>query len=428
MLRPLILRTLATSLTLVAVGFVNSMLLSRWLGPAGRGEVAAAMLWPSMLVYLSSFGLFLATAYFAAQPEAQAQSIFANDMVFACLQGAAALAVGYVALPWLLHSQSEEVVRAARWFLLSVPLALVTQYGAYLLQGQMRLTAFNRLRTILPFGYLIGTVLLKSTGQLTLSKIILLHIGLHMAALLGTLATLWQAGIRPRLQVDLALAAQMSKYGAKVQAGNLTGLANQNLDQAMMAAWLPPADLGLYVAAVSAATVPQLFSQAVLTVSSPRMMQEPSPVERMAILQRVFRRYWLLSGLLVLGLGLVLPLAIPLVFGATFKGAVGPAEILLLGMFLIGAKDVLAGGAFAMGDPWLNSKAHIWAVGVTVGLLITLMPLVGIWGAAIASAAAYGTQLIVVVHGLRRQHQIPPGTLFRVRFADLRAALAPRLS
>ncbi|MFL6278413.1 MAG: lipopolysaccharide biosynthesis protein [Blastocatellia bacterium] len=428
MLRPLILRALVTSLTLIAFGVVNSMLLSRWLGPTGRGEIAAAMLWPSMLVYLSSFGLFPATAYFAAQPESRPQTIFANNLVFACVQGAAAMVVGYVALPWLLHSQSEAVVRASRWFLTSVPLALVTQYGAYLLQGQMRLTAFNLLRIILPFGYLIGTILLKAAGQLTLSKIIFLHIGLHTAVLLGTLATLWRAGIRPRLRVEMGLAAQMSKYGAKVQAGNVTGLANQNLDQTMMAAWLPPADLGLYVAAVSAATLPQVFSQAVLMVSSPSMMQEQSPAERMAILQRVFRRYWLLSGLIVLALSAVLPAAIPLVFGAAFKGAIGPAEVLLLGTFLIGAKEVLAGGAFAMGDPWLSSKAQIWAVGVTVVLLSTLMPLLGIWGAAIATAAAYGTQLLVVVHGLRRQHQISPSTLFRVRFADLRAALAPRLS
>src|SRR5205085_4173890 len=126
--------------------------------------------------------------------------------------------------------------------------------------------------------------------------------------------------------------------------------------------------------------------------------------------------------------GAILPLAIPLVFGEAFKGAIGPAEILLLGIFMIGAKDILAGGASAMGDPWLSSKAQIWAVGVTIGLLYLLLPPLGIWGAAIASAAAYGTQLIVVVHGLRCKHHISPRNLFRIRFADVRASITPRLS
>ncbi|HKP12223.1 MAG TPA: polysaccharide biosynthesis C-terminal domain-containing protein [Blastocatellia bacterium] len=428
MLRPLILRTLATGVIIVAVGFINSMLLSRWLGPTGRGEIAAAMLWPSMLVYLSSFGLFSATAYFAALPESRPQTIFANNLVFTCLQGALAMAVGYVALPWLLHSQSETVVRAARWFLTSIPLALVAQYGVSLLQGQMRLTAFNLLRAILPAGYLIGTVVLKTCDQLTLSKIILLHIGLHTVVLFSTLATLWRLGIRPRLRLDGALASRMGKYGAKVQAGMVTGIANQNLDQMVMAAWLPAADLGLYVAAVSAAMLPQVFTQAVQTVATPGIVRAESAAARVTVLQGVFRRYWLLSGVIVCLLAAALPVAIPLVFGPAFRGAIGPAEVLLLGTFLIGAKEVLASGANALGDPWLSSKAQIWAVGVTIVLLYLLLPPLGIWGAAIASVAAYATQLLIMLHGLRRAHEISPAALFRVRLADLRASFIPRLS
>jgi O-antigen/teichoic acid export membrane protein len=428
MLRPLILRTLVAGVVIVALGFINSMLLSRWLGPVGRGEIAAAMLWPNALIYLSSFGMFQATGYYAALPESRPQTIFANDLVFACLQSVAAVTVGYVALPWLLHSQSEEVVRAARWFLITVPLALVTQYGVFVLQGQMRLMAFNLLRGILPVGYLLGTVALKVAGQLTLSKIILLHIGLHTTVLAATLVTLWRAGIRPRLGMDKRLAAEMGKYGAKVQAGMVTGTVNQNLDQMVMAAWLPPGDLGLYVAAVSAATLPQVFTQAVQTVSTPGIARAETLAARVSVLQRIFQRYWVFSGVIACALAAALPLAIPLVFGAAFKGAIGPAEILLLGTFLLGAKEVLASGANALGDPWLSSKAQIWAVGVTVVMLYLLLPVIGIWGAAIASAAAYATQLIVMVHGLRRAHEIAPATLFRIRFADIRTSIIPRLS
>ena len=109
MLRPLIFRTLLSSLIIIMLGFINSILLSRWLGPAGRGEIAAAMLWPNMLMYLSSFGLFSATVYFVTLPESRPQAIFANDLALACLQSVVAIAIGYTALPWLLHSQTETV-------------------------------------------------------------------------------------------------------------------------------------------------------------------------------------------------------------------------------------------------------------------------------------------------------------------------------
>lgn len=422
MLRSLIWRTLITNSGITALGLANSILLSRWLGPVGRGEIAAAMLWPTLLVYLSSMGLISSTLYFAATPGSRLQPIFANAMVAAVIQSAIALTIGYLSLPYLLHSQTTAVVNAARLYLLVIPLSLSTQYGISILQGRMHMSAFNSLRTIIPFGYLAGTLLLMMFGQLTLLKIVMLHLGLNVLAWIGTIAILLRSGIRPSLRTERDLGRQMLKYGAKVQIGNVSSLANQSLDQVLMAAWLPPTYLGLYVVAVSSAGVSQVFSQAVQTVATPSITQQESPSKRAAVLQGVFRRYWLLSLVLTLVISAVLPVMLPLVFGANFKSAIWPAEILLLGAFLIGAKEVLAGGAQALGNPWLSSKANLGALVVTVVLLSVLLPKMGITGAAIATAAAYGTQLAIVVSGLHRSHAIPTSALFRIKASDLSSA------
>src|SRR5258705_110334 len=94
MLRPLILKTLITNFGLTSIGLVNSGLLSRWLGPGGRGESAAAMLWPTMLVYLSSMGLIMATLYFAALPQSRPQVLFANSTLLGVAQGILAAVIG----------------------------------------------------------------------------------------------------------------------------------------------------------------------------------------------------------------------------------------------------------------------------------------------------------------------------------------------
>ena len=421
MLRPLILRTLITNCVLAGLGLVNSILLSRWLGPDGRGEVAAAMLWPTLLVYLSSLGLITAILYFAARPDSQPQAIFANALWLGLAQGAAAIIIGFACLPWLLHSQSATVVGISRFYLPVIPLSLITQYGVSLLQGRMQIAVFNWLRLILPAGYLIGTISLMLAGGLVLLNIILLHLLLNVLVLIVTLGALWRSGIRVRFGVDGGLVGQMLKYGAKVHVGSVTGLANLSLDQVLMAAMLPPNYLGLYVVAVSAAGVAQSFSQAVQMVLTPGITQKESVAERTAMLQGVFRRYWLLSLMVTLVIAALLPIAIPLVFGANFREAVQPAEVLMLGSFFLGAKDVLAGGAQALGNPWLGSKAQVVALAVTVTLLYLLLPRLGIMGAAIASAAAYGTQLAVVAYGLRQSHGIALRGLFRFKAADLLA-------
>lgn len=423
MLRPLILRTLMTNFALTGIALINSILLSRWLGPDGRGEVAATMLWPTILVYPSSLGLIAAIIYFTARPESRPQAIFANTLWLGLLQGSLVMLIGFAALPYLLRSQTETIISASRIFLPVVLLALLAQYGMSILQGQMRLATYNRLRLILPSGYLLGTIILMLTSRLALLNIIRLHLLLNALVLVATWVVLWRSGIRLRFGVDLALVKQLLKYGVKIHIGTITGLANLSLDQALMAAWLPPNYLGLYVVAVSAAGLAQTFSLAVQMVSTPGITQKETLAERIAVLQGVFRRYWWLSLITTLAIAAMLPLAIPLVFGTNFKDAVWPAEVLLVGAFFLGAKEVLAGGAQALGNPWLGSKAQIVAVVVTITLLYLLLPRLGIMGAAITTAFAYATQLVVVAYGLRKTHGIPLAGLFRFKTADLLSIL-----
>jgi O-antigen/teichoic acid export membrane protein len=422
MLRSLIVRTLLTSFGIAALGFANSILLSRWLGPAGRGEVAAAILWPTLLVYLASMGLIGAILYFAALPDSRPRAIFANGLWLGLAQAAMAMLVGFVALPWLLRSQAGSVVGAGRLFLLVIPFSLITQYAVSILQGRMRIAAFSWLRVILPAGYLAGTVMLILWGGLTLSNIVLLHLFLNVITLFAALVSLWRAGVRLSVRVDGSLAGQMLTYGAKMHAGSIFWLANSNLDQVVMAAFLPPRHLGLYVAAVGTASVALVFSHAVRMVATPSIIQRASAGERTAVLQGVFRRYWILSLPVTATLAAILPFGIPIVFGSEFKEAIWAAEILLIGSLLIGARSVLSGGSDALGDPWLGSKAQLWAMVATVILLGALLPVFGIVGAAIASTAASAVQLAVVVHGLRVSHAIRSAELFRISHSDVSSA------
>ncbi|MDX6528841.1 MAG: hypothetical protein QOH41_1131 [Blastocatellia bacterium] len=422
MLRSLILRTLIVNCGINALGLINSILLSHWLGPVGRGEIAAAMLWPGLLIYLSSMGLIVSSMYFSSVPDAKPRVVLNNAILMGLLLSGIALPLAFIALPFLLKSQSSYVISASRAYLIVIPLSLITQFGMGVLQGRLRLVELNWLRVIIPTGYLAGTIVLMALGRLTLIHILILHLGLSVVALAATLAVLIRAGIGPGTQTEAGLAKQMLRYGAKVHVGQVSGLANVSLDQVLMAAWLPPAYLGLYVVAVSSAGLSQMLSQAVQTVTMPGIAREPSDTERGTILQSVFRRYWLVSLGIMLAMALILPLLIPIIFGRAFAPAIWPAEVLLLASCFKGAEQVLGGGAGASGNPWLGSKASLVALLVTVGLLYALLRRIGIMGAAIATAAAYLAELTVVIYGLRRTHSISPGSLFRFNFKDLQLA------
>ncbi len=243
MLRALIFRTLIVNGGINALGLINSILLSHWLGPVGRGEIAAAMLWPGLLVYLSSMGLIVSSMYFSSIPDSKPQIVFNNAIVMGLILSGIVLPLGFLALPHLLRSQSLHVISASQAYLLVIPLSLVTQFGMGILQGRMRLVELNWLRVIIPAGYLAGSVVLMALGRLNLIHILGLHLMLSLTALVFTMLVLARAGIRPGFQTDRRIAMEMLSYGTKVHVGQVSGLANVSLDQVLMAAWLPPAYL-----------------------------------------------------------------------------------------------------------------------------------------------------------------------------------------
>jgi O-antigen/teichoic acid export membrane protein len=423
MLRGHTQRTLITGVGVVGLGVVNSIFLSRWLGPEDRGELAAAMLWPPLLVYIGSLGMMPSIVFHSARPNANTGGILANSLLLGSVQSAVAVAIGFFALPALLASQQPGVVTVSKLYLLVIPVALATQYGLSVLQGRMHITALNWLRLLIPAGYLAGVLVLFAAGALTLSSIVALHLVLNAVLLAATAATLVAVGLRPAGGVDVGLTRGLLAYGAKVQVGELSQGMALRLDQILMAAWLPAADLGLYVVAVSAAGISQVLSNAVRTVATPSIAGRDCQKEQGDELARIFRSYWVVSLAVMIAIAPLLPLAIPALFGEAFRGAIWPAELLLLGAFLIGAKDVLTGGAQALGNAWLGSRADLLAMGVTLALLPILLPRMGILGAALTSVVAYAVELCVVVLGLSRTHAISPGSLFSIRASDVRLML-----
>lgn len=411
--------TFTTSFVILGLGFINSIILARVLGAEGRGEVAAAMLWPGLFIYLGSLGLFPAITYYAAQKESNLTVIFSNAFLFGILQSLIIIPLGYWMMPKFLASQSSEVVNASRLFLLSFPLGLLTQYSMNILQSQLYMKVFNLIRLITPIGYLGGVILLFLGQRLTLIYILWLQIGLGLASLImAVVALFWLCPIRP-FQINLLQAKTMLRYGLKVQFGTISQLANLRLDQALISAFMPSTQLGLYVTAVSMSSLGQLLPTALRLVITPVIAQKATVEEGVTTLVTAFRNYWIISLVSFVVLFLTMPALIPFVYGKEFVEAIYPTLFLLAATLFLGAKEVLSGGLQGLGEPWLVSKSEIISLVITALSLLILLPTWGIMGAAIATLLAYFVSLLVLVNGLRGRHNISPILLFQLEKRDV---------
>src|SRR5580700_428741 len=132
-----------------AIAALTGPLAARLLGPEGRGILAAIQLWPGALVTLAMVGLPEALVYFGArEPGRAGEWLFTAQLIALCAACVAAC-IGYPIVSAALRHYNPEVVSAAHWYLLVIPLTVLIGLPGQLTRALGRFGLWNMLR-ILP--------------------------------------------------------------------------------------------------------------------------------------------------------------------------------------------------------------------------------------------------------------------------------------
>ncbi|MGA6948088.1 MAG: hypothetical protein WBZ00_10075, partial [Solirubrobacterales bacterium] len=75
---------------------VTGVILARTLGPSGRGELAAVILWPTMLWTVGNMGVVDSVTFHSARRSAPQRSIVSTSLVIALVQSIVLVAIGLV--------------------------------------------------------------------------------------------------------------------------------------------------------------------------------------------------------------------------------------------------------------------------------------------------------------------------------------------
>lgn len=387
--------TLATNLFILFFGVVSGTLAARLLGPAGRGELAVITLWPMALASFGALGLNQALTFHAARQPARRPALFTASLALAGVQSAVLLSVCYFLLPPLLAKQRPLVLLLAQLFMLYIPLAFFSGYLHNLLQGSMHLGAYNLARVFVAAWYALLVTALFLFHLPSLGMIIAGQVAGYAAGLV--LIAYWvRRYLRPRLEWDRTVFPPLLSYGVKSHLGSLTQYLNLRLDQLVMSVWLPPTDLGLYVAAVTLASPLTVLPTAFGIVTLPVAAGETASGAR-AVIRQSFRSVvlWVTAG--AAGLFFLAPYLLPLFFGQAFAPATAACRVLAVAMIPLGLSQVLYDSLRGLNRPLAPAYAELVGNAVTVVLLWFLLPRLGFLGAAYASLAAYTVSFLFVL-------------------------------
>jgi stage V sporulation protein B len=409
--RSVILNVLGTVGSLL-VGFVASLLMARWLGPTDRGLLALMIEVSTVGIAIVAVGLPMTVTFYASRRDAPHGALLGNTAAYGLL-----VAIVVIPLAWVARGPIASTFGRGgggdAWVLVGVmvPLLFLDWTTHNQLLGKLQFGRYNvlvvlsRLVTLALVVALIGFAGLGVTGGLLATA------AASVVMIAGALPPLLRSE-RPR--IDLVFFREMVRYGRRVQLGTLLQFVNYRFDVILLQFFRPLRDVGVYVVGVILAELVITLSTAFGTSLMPLVSSlENDPRQRDTTIASL-RHHAVLAVVAIVIDAIVAPVLIVLGYGHAFIASLAPFYILLPGMWFLGTSAVIANDLRGRGRPGTSSLLAAVVVGLTVVLDLTLIPPLGIDGAALASLIAYtvfGVLALIVLSriiGVRARELVVP--------------------
>jgi O-antigen/teichoic acid export membrane protein len=375
------------SVAIQALNALTGVLLARALGPHGRGELTAVMLWPNLLAVVGGLGVVEAITYHAARAAAPPQHLLGSGLALGLVQSATLAGAGALVVPRVLGDHGPGAVSAGYLYLAYIPLHFLALYLMAIIGGLRWYGTFQALRMlviVLSAGALAAAA---AAGMLTVRTAVAAYLVANLVTALAAVVALRVWRTRPR--VDHGLVRRLLAFGARSHGGTVSSTLNERLDQLLISVFLAPASLGLYVVAVTLTSLTSLVGSSTALVALPSVAGTPAGPQQLRKARHLIA-VTLLGSLAVTGpVLLFLPALVDVFFGAAYRGAVNPGRVLLVAAVAFSVSRALGAVLRAVGRPLDAGLAEAVALGATVLGLAVLLPLLGLMGAALSSLGAY---------------------------------------
>lgn len=408
------LQTLLARILILAINMGTGIITARFLGPQGRGEQAAIILWPQLLAYLMTLGLPAALRYNLKRYPNEKSELFSAVLVLSLGLGLLASLIGIVFIPhWLGQQYSADVVHFAQWFMLTAPVGVFWANLVAALEATEDFSSANQGQYLTPLFILIMLLALLLAHGLTPFNTSLAYTVAGLPIFFWILNRLWKR-FRPRWHKLGPQYKRLLSYGLRAYGIDLLGTIATQMDQALVVGLLSPASMGKYAVALSLSRMLDIFQGSIITVLFPKTAARPIE-EVIALTGRAARVGLAFSLMAATGAMLVVPFLLHLLYGSEFIGALPVFRILAIEVVLGGTTWVLAQAFMALGRPGTITIMQAIGLGLTLPLLLILIPRYGLVGAGLAILCSTTIRLIFMLASYPLILKIRPPNLLITR-------------
>lgn len=395
--------TFFSEILVFVFGFLGLIIITRALGPDGKGLYSLILLVPSLMLTFGSFGIGAANIYFIGNKKYKVEDIVSNSVVVVIF-----LSIILIATFWILFQfdffrnfiNSDRIPLSYLWLMvLSIPVSLLLSFFQNVIRGKEKIVDYNLARLLengLNFLAIFVLLVILKGGVTSAVFAYLLSIS---GALIFTTYLVRRIS-KITLKLNYKLLKDSASYGWKVYFANMISFLSYRIDMFLLVFLLSPANsiaqIGFYSVAVSMAEkifiIPGVFS----TVLFPKISSVSSG-EANLVTPKIVRHTFAIVLLISIMLAFLAKPIILIFFGSAFLPSIIPFIALLPGIVAFSIGGVIAADLSGRGKPEWAIFTSIACVITNVALNFYLVPKFGILGAAISSSIAYWIDTLIIL-------------------------------
>lgn len=399
-----VVQIFASNVFILGLNVLTGIIIARFLGPEGRGEQAAMIMWPRFLAYSLTLGIPASLVYYMRKKDEDQGSLYITALYMSVVLGFVAMAVGSVIIPFWMKGYSQEVIEFSIWALIMSPIAMLGTINTAALQSREEYHLYNFIRYIPVFATLVLLCGLVLTGYVNPFNTSVAYLFPAIPIAIWTTFRL-VSRYKMKQKNKVKSSKKLLSYGIRSYGTDVAGTFSGYIDQILVVGLLSPSSLGLYVVSLNLSKMLNTIQSAITSVLFPKAsgLQQG---EALKLTFKVYRISTVITLIVGAGVFVIAPYLLILLYGASFVEAVPVFRILIFQTAITSVSWILSQGFMSIGKPGIVTILRISTLGLNIILLNLFIPFLGIEGAAISLLITSVVEFIAVFAIYTLKHRI----------------------
>ncbi|MCB9263174.1 MAG: flippase [Flavobacteriales bacterium] len=396
-----VIHTLASKWITILIGLVPVMLVTRALGPEGKGKYALIIQTIGVLMQLSNLGLHSSNTYQVSKNRNLLPKLYTNSIAW--IISTSGLAFALFAFANYLYPTKVSMFQGGFVYIAIGTLAYFTS-----IVGQNLNIAIDNIRKVNILNIVAKAITLVLIVVLYYEKNLTLFYAIRIAILEFTILGIANFVIARRsfekmvYKIDFNVLKPTFTYGLRIYAIGLLGYMVIRSDVYLIKYYLGDGAVGYYSSAVQIIDQISIFAVVISSLLMPKLTSEMDPTERYRLNKRSFNHLLLI---MLLGCATAFILSehiILILFGKEFLAAVASFRVLLLAIFFLSLTTSMSQYLASIGLP--SRLIFCWIIVFFVNITFNkfFIPEYGEIGAAYSSLISYFIIFICVIQMVYR--------------------------